>query len=333
MRVAVTARTETTNSDAVLNQHGPVVLPGVPTDVVAAAGDTQATITWASPQTGGPAQTYIVSATPGGRTCESSTLSCTIGGLANGTTYTFSVVATNDAGSGPSSESSTAVTPVGLPSAPLALVAMTAPAANLGAGEVQLTWQPPTTDGGAALVDYVVQQSPNGTDWVTLPADTSTAASYVVRGLAGGGTYSFRVAARNSFGQGPATDIVTPQSPSNRYPLSVAWVGSGIVSSTPSVIDCGTTCDTALDQGTFVALSAVPASGWTFAGWSGACGGDTACSVTMDAAKSVTATFTLNRYELSVSRVDLRARCLRRRRGSTVARRARQRSITARPSC
>src|SRR4029078_8700426 len=112
-------------------------------------------------------------ATPGGPSCETSALSCTIDGLANGTTYTFSVVATNDAGSGPSSESSTAVTPVGLPSAPLALVAMTAPAANLGAGEVQLTCQPPTTDGGAALVDYVVQQSPNGTDWVTLPADTS----------------------------------------------------------------------------------------------------------------------------------------------------------------
>ena len=103
---------------------------------------------------------------------------------------------------------------------------MTAPAANLGAGEVQLTWQPPTTDGGSALVDYVVQQSPDGTnDWVTLPADTSTATSYTVRGLAGGGTFSFRVAARNSFGQGPATEIVTATVPVNRYPLSVAGWG------------------------------------------------------------------------------------------------------------
>ena len=75
------------------------------------------------------------------------------------------------------------------------------------------------------------------------------------------------------------------------------------MSSTPSVIDCGTTCDTALDQGTLVELSAAPAAGWTFAGWSGACGGEAACSVTMDAAKSVTATFTLTGYELSVSRV------------------------------
>jgi len=36
--------------------------------------------------------------------------------------------------------------------------------------------------------------------------------------------------------------------------------------------------------------------GWTFTGWSGACSGAGACSVTMDAAKSVTATFRLNTY-------------------------------------
>ncbi len=301
--VSVTAGAETTNTDAVLGMDGPVALPGAPTDVVAAPGDSQATITWGSPQTGGPAQSYIVTAAPGGRSCETSALSCTVDGLANGTAYTFSVVGINDAGSGPTSQTTTAITPVGVPSAPLALVAMTAPAADLRAGEVQLTWQKPTTDGGSALVDYVVQQSPDGiNDWVTLPADTSTAASYIVRGLASGGTFSFRVAARNSIGQGPATDVVTANVPVNRYQLSVARVGAGMVTSTPSGIDCGTTCDTTLDQGTLVELSAAPAAGWTFTGWSGACTGKSACSVTMDGAKSVTAQFTLTGHKLSVSR-------------------------------
>jgi len=42
-----------------------------------------------------------------------------------------------------------------------------------------------------------------------------------------------------------------------------------------------------------VALAATPSAGSIFAGWSGACTGSDGCSVTMDAAKSVTANFTL----------------------------------------
>ncbi len=41
-------------------------------------------------------------------------------------------------------------------------------------------------------------------------------------------------------------------------------------------------------------LSAVPAVGSVFAGWSGACAGTGSCAVTLDAAKSVTATFNLS---------------------------------------
>ena len=44
--------------------------------------------------------------------------------------------------------------------------------------------------------------------------------------------------------------------------------------------------------------------GFDVHGWSGACTGTKTCSVTMTAAKSVTATFTVNRYKLSVSRWD-----------------------------
>jgi beta-lactam-binding protein with PASTA domain len=40
-----------------------------------------------------------------------------------------------------------------------------------------------------------------------------------------------------------------------------------------------------------VTLAASPASGSSFTGWTGACSGTGTCTVTMDAAKSVTATF------------------------------------------
>jgi hypothetical protein len=80
------------------------------------------------------------------------------------------------------------------------------------------------------------------------------------------------------------------------FTLTVAksGAGAGTVTSTPSGISCGTTCSASFASGTVVSLTAVPDSGSTFAGWSGACSGTGACSVTMDAAKSVSATFNSN---------------------------------------
>src|SRR3989344_4968280 len=73
--------------------------------------------------------------------------------------------------------------------------------------------------------------------------------------------------------------------------LSKAGTGVGTVTSDPAGIDCGTDCTEAYTGGIDVTLTAAPSAGSTFAGWSGACAGtSTTCTVTMDAAKSVTAT-------------------------------------------
>jgi Divergent InlB B-repeat domain/Carboxypeptidase regulatory-like domain/Bacterial Ig domain/Phosphodiester glycosidase/Glucodextranase, domain B/Bacterial Ig-like domain (group 2) len=68
--------------------------------------------------------------------------------------------------------------------------------------------------------------------------------------------------------------------------------GSGTISSSPSGIDCGLICSSSFSEGTTVNLTPTPATGSSFAGWSGACTGTSACTVTMSAAQSVTATFT-----------------------------------------
>jgi hypothetical protein len=63
------------------------------------------------------------------------------------------------------------------------------------------------------------------------------------------------------------------------------------VTSSPAGINCGTSCSGSFAGGANVTLTATPAFGSTFAGWSGACTGTQACTVSMSGARDVTATF------------------------------------------
>jgi hypothetical protein len=75
--------------------------------------------------------------------------------------------------------------------------------------------------------------------------------------------------------------------------VAKAGSGSGAVMSQPAGIDCGSTCSHSFDEGSTVTLTALPASGSTFTGWSGACSGTGSCEVTMGGDKAVTASFAL----------------------------------------
>ena len=81
-----------------------------------------------------------------------------------------------------------------------------------------------------------------------------------------------------------------------QYTLTVAksGTGAGTVASTPAGISCGATCNAIYNAGTTVSLSAASSSGSVFTGWSGGgCSGTGACVVTMSAATTVTAAFSL----------------------------------------
>ncbi len=75
---------------------------------------------------------------------------------------------------------------------------------------------------------------------------------------------------------------------------------SGTITSNPAGIDCGTTCTASFTSGTSVVLTAMPAKGATFSGWSGACSGKGTCTVVLNADTSVGASFS-NATQLSVS--------------------------------
>ena len=77
--------------------------------------------------------------------------------------------------------------------------------------------------------------------------------------------------------------------------LSKSGGGNGTVKAAQAGINCGATClsqAAAYFQGTVVELTATPGKGSSFGGWSGGgCSGTGTCTVTMSAAKSVTAEF------------------------------------------
>jgi len=185
--------------------------PTAPTGVTATRGDGSASVSWnASTDYGNAVTQYVATASPGGATCSTNgALNCTVTGLTNGTSYTFTVTATNSIGTSAASTASSAVVPAGTPATPAA------PTGSPNDGGAVVSWTAPSGN-GAAITGYDVQSSAdNGTTWSTglASALTSTATQATFTGLTNGTAYVFRVAAINSVGEGtmsPKSAAVTP---------------------------------------------------------------------------------------------------------------------------
>jgi len=88
------------------------VPPGAPTGVTATAGNAQATVSFTAPASSGGAAitSYTATSSPGGLTATGAASPLTVTGLTNGTSYTFTVTASNGS-TGPASAASGAVVP------------------------------------------------------------------------------------------------------------------------------------------------------------------------------------------------------------------------------
>ena len=206
----------------------PAAVPGVPTSISVTRGDELASISWAAPASNGATITgYTATSNPGGLTCVwvSGPLSCDVLGLTNGTSYTFTVSATNSVGEGNPSSASQAVVPAAVPGIP------TSVSGSSGNGIVSLTWSAPTAVGGSGILDYVIEYSSNsGATWATFADGTSTTTTATVTGLTNGTSYVFRVTATNTVGSGQhstASPAVVPATTPGA-PTSVLGIGGAV---------------------------------------------------------------------------------------------------------
>jgi hypothetical protein len=347
-------------------------VPGAPSMGLASPGNSQASIDFSpSSNDGGSSVTsFTATCNPGAHAASGAASPITVAGLANGTTYTCSVTATNIAGTGPAS-----------------LTAPVTPAASAAAGGAKWGGICQSCHGilpngnrfnavadSTAVLDYVflhqptMNQPPTSTQLAALtPQDRSDIIAYIAGflpqvqavtapniakqvsvsdgltlnstaltydaiqlitppahgtlgafngvfalytpapGFSGTDTFTYRAinTTNAALVSSTRTAIIDVNAAEQVLTVQLAGPASGSVASFPDGIDCGLDCDEAYDPDTSVTLVATPSGAAAFGGWSGACTGLGDCVIGMDAAKSVTATFTFapgTQFPLSVSR-------------------------------
>jgi uncharacterized repeat protein (TIGR01451 family) len=215
-------------------------VPGTPIGVTAAAGDSQAFISFLSGGGTTPTSFTIRNATASNghlvpdvvAAVNGSTVTqfITVNGLTNGVAYTFVVSATNAQGSSAFSAPSNSVIPLAItvPGAPTGAAAVAADS------QATVAWVPPASNGNATINSYTVSARINGlstANKATTPNGTTTSA--VVTGLTNGTPYTFTVHASNSKGAGPESapsNAVTPTRPLGATDMAISISGPATIS-------------------------------------------------------------------------------------------------------
>jgi hypothetical protein len=191
-------------------QWTPATSPTAPSPVTATAGIRSASLSWGAPNNNGSAitsYTVMVSSSNGGSLGTIGTISgtsCTVTGLTDGKDYTFTVTATNAAGTSAAGTSNT-ITLAGLPGIPVIQTP------TQGDTQVTVNWSAPSSN-GSAITTYYIQPYAAGSLF-NIISTASTATSYTVTNLTNGTSYTFSVAAVNGVGTGSYSSQSSPVTP------------------------------------------------------------------------------------------------------------------------
>jgi predicted phage tail protein len=207
----------------------PRTVPTAPRSPTATPGNTAVKLSWQAPASKGGAtinkyavQRATSAAGPWTTIATPTTRSHTVGGLTNGIRHYFRIRAHNSAGWSTTSTVASAV-PRTVPTAP------SSPTATPGNGTVKLTWQPPSSTGGAKIDKYAVQWAPSAAgSWVHV--DDTIGTTYTATGINNGTANNFRIRAHNAAGwSAPSavvdTPVFAPGPPSAPLACSASQVG------------------------------------------------------------------------------------------------------------
>ncbi len=201
----------------------PPTRPDAPTGFTATAGNRQIRLTWTAPPargariqgytitcTSGLTGTHVCDRTDGTNTYTTTGTSRTITGLTNGTEYSFTLSATNVAGT--SDTTTAAATPATRPGRPRNIEI--APSYGTGTVDLTVTWAAPSRDngettdnGGSDITGYTVQYRASNGNWSfaffggeDTCGDVGATCTHTITGLTVGPRYYVQIRTHNAGG-------------------------------------------------------------------------------------------------------------------------------------